>query len=121
MKFKTAELEGQALTTAVAFALGYEVESPPEVSGTTVWRDRKHNEILHGFTPSLMQIMEEGKIEVWYARVVSWYAIMFKRDPNDFHEAVIGTGKGPDPYLAVMRCFVDGRIGAEIDIPEELL
>lgn len=123
MKVRTAELTGPALDWAVAKCEG-KVEAgvygvPEVVEGElhlhycdTVLSDR--------FAPTKCwaqggPIIEREKIgtdflvhgfrgPVWYAR--------------------IGGGDcmyGPAPLIAAMRCYVTGKLGDEVDVPEELL
>lgn len=46
----------------------------------------------------------------------AWYAV---QGPNRFlspdHE-----GSGPTPLIAAMRCYVASKLGAEVEVPEEL-
>jgi len=97
MKIKTDELQGAALDWAVAKCEGREYD------GTWV-ENFSSNWLLGG------PIIEREKIQIWCAGPL-WGA---------------GHGKwkrfesGDTPLIAAMRCYVAGKLGSEIDIPEEL-
>lgn len=43
----------------------------------------------------------------------NWWAFCAQQAPGD--------GYGPTPLIAAMRCYVASKLGAEIDVPEELV
>lgn len=38
----------------------------------------------------------------------------------DYSKPCTGTGTGPTPLIAAMRCYVASKLGDEIEVPEEL-
>lgn len=124
MKIKTSELTGLALDWAVCKAEGDElaarnIEYPnqakhfPTISPSTDWSlagtiiEREGIEInVRNWTPS-PGCRLPGKYE-WSARL----CYVRQTDCKQF---------GPTPLIAAMRCYVDSKLGLEIDVPEELL
>lgn len=100
MKIKTAELTGPALDWAV------------EEAG-----DRDHMYRPRSYSTEWAQggpIIEREGIELIPDGNGQWGAAIRGGDEDD-------TAQGSTPLIAAMRCFVQSRLGDEVDIPEELL
>jgi hypothetical protein len=114
MKTKTNELEGAALDWAVAKA--------NQAAG--LFKSDPMLDCMRYFTPSTnwMQagpIIEREKIGVTPMTVTVgddrgkryWFAN--HEDKTDFQD-------GPTALVAAMRCYCCSKLGAEVDVPEEL-
>jgi Protein of unknown function (DUF2591) len=124
MKIKTSELIGQQLDWAVAKCEG-------------------KNGVLHddGITRCIVVAAPSGVYKGIWCPTVNWAQggpiiereahNLFKHNggtewccacnvPRDGYTAII-TADGPTPLIAAMRCYVASKLGAEVDIPEELL
>lgn len=121
-KIKPSELTGAALDWAVAQCTGDKVRfsEPHEqllVEGYPymVWSPQK-NWAQGG------PVIERENIQLTTIFVGDlkgnhkWGAYM--DDGEDFIRSMQG---GPTPLIAAMRCFVASELGAEVDVPEELL
>lgn len=125
MKIKTSELTGAALDWVVGklelvdfyfnefdgicrYTLSDNLYSPSEewaIGGPII--EREGIEInVRNWTPS-PGCRLPGKYE-WSARL----CYVRQTDCKQF---------GPTPLIAAMRCYVDSKLGLEIDVPEELL
>jgi hypothetical protein len=116
MKIKVSELEGAALDRAVAKCLGHRVAEdygvyirihPPvqEQSGYTLVFCPSTDWSLGG------PIIEREGISLyrsgnWLAEYVITGAIVF--------------AEGDTPLVAAMRCYVESKMGDEIEVPEEM-
>jgi len=112
MKTKTNELEGAALDWAVAKA--------NQAAG--LFKSDPMLDYMRYFTPST-NWMQAGPIiereDCWPTR---YYGAAAHR--GKVYQASQGTGaysQGPTPLIAAMRCYVASKLGAEVDVPEELL
>jgi hypothetical protein len=108
---KTAELIGPALDWAVAKCAGK--DNDIEVHGGNVLYGRCSSGFVH-YSPSTKweqggPIIELAHIALW-SEGYDWEAKQYGQ-----HESW-----GPTPLIAAMRCFVASKLGADIDIPEEL-
>ena len=95
---KTSELKGAALDWAVAQCEGL----------------ASYIEVVEGFKPSTDwiqggSIIEREKIELEWSGS-NWWA-MIRADEETC---------GFTPLIAAMRCYVESKLGEEIEIPEEL-
>lgn len=109
MLMKTRELTGKALDWAVARVEGDQL--PTGGVMTQTWPRYSCDWALAG------PIMEIERISV-YDRTIHadvsdhWCAEMMK---------VAGSVQGPTPLVAAMRCHLVGKVGLEIDLPQELV
>ena len=111
---KASELTGSALDWAVAVCKNLEIHPPQKVMKIAVrnveW------EPWWVFTPSTNwaqggPIIEREKIAIGFDDEFGWMGI--DMDGNYF--------SGSTPLEAAMRCYAISKLGAEIDIPEELV
>jgi len=117
MKTKTSELEGAALNWAVAKCEGcsytYEITTGGDYNGNTTY----------GNTRSYAYSWAQGgpiieREDCWPTR---YYGAAAHR--GKVYQASLGAGtysQGPTPLIAAMRCYVASKLGAEVEIPEEL-
>ncbi len=104
---KTEELIGPALDWAVALADDFElgmakVRYPEQMRFFNAWQPTKYWDQGGVF-------IEREHIALW-SEGYDWEAKRYGQ-----HESW-----GPTPLIAAMRCFVASKLGADIDIPEEL-
>ena len=45
---------------------------------------------------------------------------MMAQELAEQHDSICCATFGPTPLIAAMRCYVSGKLGDEVDIPEEL-
>lgn len=126
MKIKTADLTGAALDWAVAKALGIR---------TYIGR---YEHTLTGpciLDADLVDMQTDGEQELKHSRSWAQGGPIIEREkirldcawnPGPWSGAckIDGTTawvEGPTPLIAAMRCFVTKALGAEVDVPEELL
>lgn len=95
---KTIELTGEALNWAVSVA--HKDGGLAPVAYSTDW--------VHG-GPIIEQ--ERMTLSSSYCGT-EWYAV------HDEKELEV---HGPTPLVAAMRCYVDAKLGEDVDVPEELL
>ena len=116
MKIKTSELSGTALDWAVA-----KIEGEALVDGCIFTKDPEDEQILYSPSTDWAQggpIVEREWIELIINTYVfggEWAAQIADDVPDGYHSA-----SGPTPLIAAMRCYVTLRLGAEVDIPDEL-
>ena len=122
MKIKTQDLTGPALDWAVAKAEGYD----PGWLVRQLSNPNPETRAIPGFSTDWAQggpiIEREGlRVERW-RNTDAWVA--------QYSETVLASNgafrgyfrmSGPTPLTAAMRCFVASRLGAEVDVPDELL
>ena len=96
---KTSELTGAPLNWAVHVALHGSCAGHAEHEYSTDWAQGG-------------PIIEREKIEV-FVRDERWFAYSSRSTPEDF--------PGDTPLVAAMRCFVASRLGADVDVPKELV
>ena len=122
MKIKTADLTGAALDWAVAKALGIR----------TYIKRYKHT--MTGpciLDADLVDMQTDGEQELKYSRswaqggpIIERELISVSSQTNGHSWAAKGAHNysyGPTPLIAAMRCFATKALGAEVDVPEELL
>ena len=117
MRTKTSELSGAALDWAVAKCEGLDIRRLS--GGEFLLADGDF------WFPSIDwaqggPIIERERIGVWWATHYvdddgqeygnHWYA--------ETAEGLVGYG--PTPLIAAMRCYVASKLGAEVEVPEEL-
>lgn len=123
MKIKSADLIEPALSWAVAVARGdlnririFAGHTRHWVELTTTPNPQKGGLNSYRFEPSTDwsvggPIIEREKIELrCYTDGSLWYG-----DKNMEH-----CGSGPTALIAAMRCYVNSKLGDEVEIPEEL-
>jgi hypothetical protein len=121
---KTQDLTGAALDWAVATCEGY--TDLHKIAGR--W---PHEPQLAMMPPR----REYGEVELWqlgYATDWSLSGPIIEREMLHLGwvlcdgqtcwtaTAYQAEGEGPTPLIAAMRCYVQSRLGDEVDIPEEL-
>jgi hypothetical protein len=132
MKIKTSELTGAALDWAVAKCEGHEIDS---LMGGAVWYWLKCSltgalEVVEVFKPSTDwaqggPILERERIKVAPNLGGTWHGQIrhTKEHPLSRHPVLSGwtNQHGPTPLVAALRCYVASKLGAEVDIPDELV
>lgn len=140
MKIKTSDLTGAALDWAVAKCEEVEMRADPmgfcDGSWWTVsharFPDTPHKQIGRAYSPSKNwsqggPIIERDLIAIepdWnnagYTSETgywSWSAyVLGQTNVDDNFES-----QGPTPLVAAMRCYVASKLGAEVEVPEELI
>jgi hypothetical protein len=119
MKIETSELQGAALDWAVAKCEGVTVL--PKMRGGCYVTLYKGETVLLCYSTNWAQggPIIEREVCTLIKRDGQWQAEVFWPKPpnkNRFCYCV----RGPTPLIASMRCYVASRLGAEIEIPEEL-
>ena len=126
MKIKSSELKGLALNWAVAKCHGKGIEfDDPHDPWLTV--NGISDQPLHSYTPSIDwaqggPIIEREEInleihEGGHTRA-SWYRM---RSNFDGKAKSYGHAFGETPLIAAMRCYVEWKLGSEIEVPDELV
>ena len=122
MKIKTQDLTDAALDWAVAKCQGYVEQG---VYGTPEFRDsevylRYCDAVLNScYSPTTDwaqggPILDRERITIrQWTNMPSIHAYM----PHDGAP----WGAGPTPLIAAMRCYVAGRLGDEVEVPDELI
>lgn len=114
---KTSELTGAALDWAVARCEGVETkkykESPSLFFGEGFNKWRPSSDWAQGGPI----IEREGISVVQQGDAAEWVASVYNYTEGDWHLHTTG----PTPLIAAMRCYVASKLGADINIPEELL
>ena len=133
MKIKTSELTGAALDWSVAKCLtGCELFQCGRVAhqvvlhsvgGTTAPYFMKDSGVIRcAFEPSENwaqggPVIEwEGISTVQEGDAADWVASVYDHKADDWHLHTLGE----TPLIAAMRCYVASKLGAEVEIPEEL-
>jgi hypothetical protein len=122
---KTCELIGQPLHYAVALCLGKGIDlEDPRDPWLTV--DGIADLPLHAYTPSTDwgqggPIIEREEILVGPSPFPTGKDGKFAAGLGCDWDTCSFVATGPTPLVAAMRCFVQSRLGHEVDIPEELL
>jgi len=120
MKIKTNELTGAALDWAVAQAEGLLAFGYRTDGARFAVEDSDGN--VEGFMPSTDwaqggPVIEREKISIQELEGI-WSAFfrdkLFEEDNSECWR------DGPTPLIAAMRCYVASKLGAEVDVPEEL-
>lgn len=112
MQVKTSELTGAALDWAVAkieerSTWFYHPSIDWIQGGLIIDRER-----ITVCAPLIRRITVER-----HAFPVNYWRAMKQRDENEN----VDHGSGPTALIAAMRCFVNSKLGAVVDIPDELL
>ena len=110
MKIKTAELTGNALNWAVASAkklewLGNQAETYVKLCAYSPSTNREQGE----------HIIDIACIRYRYVDAESGYVAWIVSSP------VAHNHFGPTSLIAAMRCFVQSKLGDEVDVPESML
>ena len=98
---KTSELTGKALNWAVGKAEGLDDWLAP-VNYCGQWE--------HGGP-----IIEREIAQIERFSDSLWEATAFTKNAQDFVQ------NGPTPLIAAMRCYVASKLGADVDVPKELV
>ena len=113
---KTSELTGLQLDYAVAL-----IEGEVKYGAEDFREQRRHTtecgEYVYRYSQSWAQggpIIESEMITVEPAANAGWEASAWPVNPN-------GVMWGETPLEAAMRCYVQSKLGDEVEIPEELL
>lgn len=125
MKIKTADLTGAALDWAVAKCEGFESFEFWHTGAVTT-RQENGLTITHKYSTDWAQggpIIEREKLCVGYRHQLDPVYVPLL-DPATVCWARTTAGGylncGPTPLIAAMRCFVASKLGAEVEVPEEL-
>ena len=117
---KTDELTGAALDWAVAKCEGFELNFEQDekdfwINRTKDWQQYypPFGYLKESFSPSCDwsqggEVIERERIAVAWnmTRWVAWTGVI--------------EHKGETPLIAAMRCYVSGKLGDEVDVPEEV-
>lgn len=119
---KTSELCGAALDWAVAKCEGHEIDS---LMGGAVWYWRKCSltgepEVVEVFRPST-DLAQGGPIIALEKMDFKWVDAANCRASIDWLDEDYFESFGPTPLIAAMRCYVASKLGADVDVPEELM
>jgi hypothetical protein len=121
---KTSELTGAALDWAVSIADGWTAGTCSDTKGEYLWLVKVGKDIdPKQYRPSSnwMQggpIIEREEIELTRGSLDSneWVATIDLFEGDVMRESQ----SGETPLIAAMRCYVASKLGAEVQIPEEL-
>ena len=111
MKIKTSELLGDALDWAVARCEGKE-----NTWGKSSLKPYEHYK-GHAYSADWAlggPIIERWKINIECPRGYAWHANMWQ------NSGFFAVGYGDTPLVAAMRCYVNHRLGDEVEVPDEL-
>ena len=120
---KTSELTGTALDWAVAKCEGHDqfVQHTPHLR---VYHQRTDS--LSSYTVTFCPstdwtrggpLIERECIDIMFEGP-EWYAYMRYEAADGYNRTL--QYDGPTPLIAAMRCFVASKLGAEVDVPDEL-
>ena len=122
MKTKTQDLEGEALNYAATLADKWNAYLIMDHAGAlhTYYRHDQHGSIVY---PNYLNwsdagpVIERERIELKIPEAKEfgqWMALITDASGDYIHRS------GPTPLIAAMRCFIQSRLGDEVEIPEEL-
>ena len=114
MKIKTQDLTGPALDWAVAKAEGYD----PGWLVRQLSNPNPETRAIPGFSADWSvggPILDRMKMDI------KWVGINNCRASIDWLDEEQFEAFGPTPLVAANRCFVLSRLGAEVDVPDELM
>jgi hypothetical protein len=115
---KTSELTGATLDWAVAKCEGWETVTAKDNTGEHLWLmkgDKDMNPKHCRYSTNWAQggpIIEREKIQIKENGHGHWFAKKFIKD---------GWVRGTTPLIAAMRCYVLSKLGADVDVPKELV
>lgn len=107
---KTAKLTGAALNWAVA-----KCEGVTEGKDSAWYYDRRN---AYNYSTNWSQggpIIERLRINLKATSTGGWAASCHPETADN-----VVHNHGPTPLIAAMRCYVTSKLGAEVEIPEEL-
>lgn len=132
MKIKTRDLIGAALDWAVASCEGLPIRRDPmgfgsqSPGGYWIWSDSyppqpAYMQIGRKYSPSTLweqggPIIDREKIVTDFDRTYDWdqpWRCAVSINPYNRYE-------GETNLIAAMRCYVDSKIGDEVDVPDKL-
>ena len=109
MKIKTTELKGNALDWAVAKCEGIQ-DSDFVRTHMDAWT------YSTDWSQGGPIIEREGISTVQEGDAADWVASVYDHKADDWHLHTLGE----TPLIAAMRCYVASKMGAEVEIPNEL-
>lgn len=122
MKLQTKNLTGAALDWCVARCEGYEAE-PQSDEGFWLEHATATPTYLHNYTPSTNwaqggPLIQQEQINIITKNFLEDVA----RKWMAYREGdAVGVAQfGPTPLIAAMRCYVASKLGAEVEVPNEL-
>ena len=121
MKIKTADLIGPALDWVVAQCESVEVEYIND--GITRCLLRYHHSPVYRPSVDWSQggpLIERERLEI-RCNDYEWQAFCFGFPVSRAHSGTRTWAVGSTPLIAACRCFVESRLGAEVDVPDELV
>lgn len=132
MKIKTQELQGNALDYAVALANGFlsplfEGEDARAVLQTyagetkVVWNPKYYDAEVYSPSKKWFEagyIIEDNKISIQFEEGICSAYFRDKLFCDDGSEC---WSTGETALVAAMRCFVQSKLGSEVEIPNEIL
>jgi hypothetical protein len=135
MKIKTSELTGAALDYAVAMAEGHNVVSRHAFlreHGVTYKAFFEQPDLGAIHKPGMERYLPQFALDPIPPYSSDWTAggPLLEREIEEFHREPDGSfwaatpkhaARGPTLLIAGMRAFVGDRLGAEVDIPVELM
>ena len=123
---KTAELTGATLNWAVAMCEGWKYTTARDNTGQYPWLVKVGKDIdPKQYRPSSNWIQAGPIIERERLQISPglahdehrWSAVRYDHLFDDDLDCFMG---GNTPLIAAMRCYVASKLGAEVEIPEEL-
>lgn len=126
MKIKTSELTGAALDWAVAKCEGgYDLQLRSTYGTKTAWQytmmDEEEPERMDKFYLADTSYSTDWSLG---GPIIERENIALYPHGDGTYEAEVflnpKRGAGPTPLIAAMRCYVASKLGAEVEIPEEL-
>ena len=122
MKIKAQDLSGEALNYAATLADKGNAHLIRDYAGAlhTYYRHEQHGITVytnHLNWSDAGPIIERERIELKIPEAKEfgqWMALITDASGDYIHRS------GPTPLIAAMRCFIQSRLGDEVEIPEEL-
>lgn len=119
MKIKVSEASGPVLDWMVAKCEGELGEITQASNLATLCKERNGVAFTHGRTYSPSTDWSQG------GPIIERESIQFRSEQNIQYRAFIGLhgadAVGETHLIAAMRCYVASKLGAEVEVPEELV